>query len=571
MHYIEAFDRNQMMITSWDSMVDPESTARLIDAFVNSLNLADYGIKEIASEGRPPYDPKSLLKVYIYGSDNGIKSSRRLAKSCKVNVEVKWMTGGVEPDYRTIADFRKDNIDSLKKIFREFNKRLSGAAEWGFTSVDGSKFAACNSKSNNFTKNKLDDRIKWLNGHIEEYIRILDDADKQEDFDENSENLTKELIEEKLREARERLEKYEGYQKVMEESGQSQMSLTDADARLMKNKNGFIVAYNPQTAVDSNTHLIRDFQMTNQVTDHGLLKSTLAEVREESEGIIETVADKGYESEEDMVKCLEEGIIPHVITTDGKDSHKLEISYKEAYADTSATNPEEIKKALHAGMIPEVYRDVISYMEVKEVRRKVSDEQGKNKDTDSIYGTQEEMMERAKEGYFVRDPERNLVYCPNGEILRQKCIKKNGNIRYANKNACRHCPNRNKCYKGKNEWKEIDFTKDCLEKPCKDWIKAEGKHPDKAKMVKGKFHFEKQKVVRFLLKPDRGKMAERMCLSEHPFGTIKRTMGFSYFLLRGLQKVTGEFALMCLGYNIKRAKNLFGFDKMMELMVVGCC
>lgn len=249
----------------------------------------------------------------------------------------------------------------------------------------------------------------------------------------------------------ERLERYECYQQVMEESGQSQMSLTDADARLMKNKNGFIVAYNPQTTVDSNTHIIRNFQMTNQITDHGLLKSTLAEVREESEGIIEAVADKGYESEEDMVKCLKEGIIPHVITADGKDSYKLEISYKEAYADAGATNPEEIKKAFHAGMIPEVYRNVISYMEVKEVRRKVSDKQGENRDTDSIYGTQEEMLERAKEGYFVRDPERNLVYCPNVEILRQKCIKKNENIRYANKNACRHCPNRNKCYKGKND------------------------------------------------------------------------------------------------------------------------
>lgn len=571
MHYVEAFDRNQMMMTTWDSMVDPESTARLIDAFVNSLNIADYGVKEMAPEGRPPYDPKSLLKLYIYGSDSGIKSSRRLAKSCKVNVEVKWMTGGIEPDYRTIADFRKDNIDSLKKIFREFNKRLSGAVEWGFTSIDGSKFAACNSKNNNFTKSKLDDRIKWLNGHIDEYLRILDDADKQEDFDENPENLTKELIEEKLREARERLEKYEGYQRVMEESGQSQMSLTDADARLMKSKNGFVVAYNPQTAVDSNTHLIRDFQMTNQVTDHGLLDTTLAEVRKESEGIIETVADRGYESEEDMVKCLEDGIIPHVITDDGKDGYELEISYQEADADASATNTEELKKALHAGMIPEAYKDVISGMEVKEIRRKVSDEHGKNKDADSIYGTPEEMMERAKEGYFVRDPERNLVYCPSGEILRQKCIKKNGNIRYANKNACRHCPNRNKCYKGRNEWKEIDFTKDCLEKPCKDWLKAEGNKPDEAKAVQGKFHYEKQKVVRFFLKPDREKTAERMCLSEHPFGTIKRTMGFGYFLLRGLQKVTGEFALMCLGYNIKRAKNLFGFDKMMELMTAGCC
>ena len=571
MHYVQAFDRDQFMMTTWDSMVDPESTARLIDAFVDSLDLSDYGVKELASEGRPPYDPKGLLKLYVYGSDNGIKSSRKLAKSCRVNVEVKWMLGGVEPDFRTIADFRKDNIDSLKKIFNEFNKRLTGAVEWGFTSIDGSKFAACNSKNNNFTKNKLDDRIKWLNGHIEEYLRILDDTDRQEDFEDNPEWLTRGVIEEKLQEARERLKKYEGYQRIMEENGQSQMSLTDADAKLMKSKNGFVVAYNPQAAVDSETHLIRDFQMTNQVTDHGLLDSTLEGVREESEGIIETVADKGYESEKDMVKCLEDGIIPHVITDDGKDGYELEIWYEEADdINAESTDAEDLKKALHAGVIPEAYEDVITDIEVKEVRRKVSEEEAKVS-VESIYGTSEEMMERAKGGYFVRDPERNLVYCPNGEILRQKCIKKNGNIRYANKNACRHCANRNKCYKGKNEWKEIDFTKDCLEKPCRDWLKAEGKKADTEGARKGKYHFETKKVVRFFLKPDRNKTAERMCLSEHPFGTIKRAMGFSYFLLRGLKKVTGEFALMCLGYNIKRAKKLLGFEKMLELMEVGIC
>ena len=569
MHYVEAFDRNQMMMTTWNSMVEPDSTARLIDAFVDSLNLSDYGLKEIAAEGRPPYDPKSLLKLYIYGSDNGIKSSRKLAKSCRVNVEVKWMLGGVEPDFRTISDFRKENIDSLKKIFHEFNRRVSGAVEWGFTSIDGSKFSACNSKSNNFTKNKLDDRIKWLNGHIEEYLRILDDADKQEDFEEDPDKLTKELIEEKLKEARERLEKYERYQKLMEESGQSQMSLTDADARLMKSKNGFAVAYNPQTAVDSNTHLIRDFQMTNQVTDHGLLNSTLEEVRKEEDGILETVADRGYESEEDMIKCLEEGIIPHVITDEGKDGYELVIPYEKSDdVNAESTDPDELRKALHAGVIPEAYKDIISDIEIKEVRRKVSDEPEADEPAKSIYGTQEEMIARAKEGYFIRDPERNLVYCPNGEILRQKCIKKNGNVRYANKNACRHCPNRNKCYKGKNEWKEIDFTKDCLEKPCREWLKAEGKEADNIKAAKGMSHFERVKIVSFFLKPDRTKTMERMCLSEHPFGTIKRAMGFSYFLLKGLRKVTGEFALMCLGYNIKRAKNLLGFNKMMELMTV---
>lgn len=569
MHYVRAFDRDQFMMTTWDSMVDRESTARLIDAFVESLDLSDYGVKEMASEGRPPYDPKGLLKLYVYGSDNGIKSSRKLAKSCKVNVEVRWMLGGVEPDFRTIADFRKDNIDSLKKIFNEFNKRLAAAVAWGFTSIDGSKFAACNSKNNNFTKNKLDDRIRWLNGHIEEYLRILDEADRQED---DPERLTRELIEEKLQETRERLKKYEGYQRIMEESGQSQMSLTDADAKLMKSKNGFVVAYNPQTVVDSETHLIRDFQMTNQVTDHGLLDSTLEGVREESEGTIEAVADKGYESGEDMVKCLEDGIIPHVITDEGKDGYELEIPYEEADdINVGSADTEDLKKALHAGVIPEAYEDVITDIEVKEVRRKVSDEAETKEPARSIYGTAEEMMERAKEGYFVMDPERNLVYCPNGEILRQKCIKKNGSIRYANKKACRHCPDRNKCYKGRNEWKEIDFPKDCLEKPCRDWLEAEGRNPDTEGVNKGKYHFEVKKVVRFFLKPDRKKTAERMCLSEHPFGTIKRAMGFSYFLLRGLRKVTGEFALMCLGYNIKRAKNMLGFGKMMELMAAGIC
>ena len=566
MPYVSTFNRNQMMMCSWDSFVDPESIARLIDAFVNSLDLTKYEVKEAAKEGRPAYDPKGMYKLYIYGNRKGIRSSRKLAESCKVNLEVKWMLGGVEPDFRTISDFRKDNIDSLKDIFHEFNRRISGAVEWGFSSVDGSKFLANNSKDSNFTKNKLDDRIKWLNAHTDEYLRILKEMDEQEELEEIPEKLTREVVEAKLKEAQERLARYESYQKLMEETGASQLSLTDADARLMKNKNGFAVAYNPQTAVDSETHLIRNFKMTNQVTDHGMLNPTMEEIREETQDeILEVVADKGYENEEDMIKCLENGMIPHVILDDGKDGYELEISYEEAEADITSTKPEELKKSLHAGKIPEAYKDVISDMEVKEVRRKVKEDLADIEKSEAIYGTPEEMLVRAKEGYFVRDPERNLVYCPEGEVLRQKCIKKNGNIRYANKNACKHCRNRNKCYKGKGEWKEIDFTKDTLEKPCKEWLKAEGKECENAKQaVKG--HFEKVKVVKFFLKPSFEKMSQRMCLSEHPFGTIKRAMGATYFLLKGLRKVTGEFALFCRGYNMERAKNLLGFEKMMQLM-----
>ena len=565
MPYVQTFDRTQMMMCSWDSFVDPESIARLIDAFVDSLDLKKYHVKEVAKEGRPSYDPRGMYKLYIYGSRKGIRSSRKLEESCKVNLEVKWMMGGAEPDFRTISEFRKVNIDSLKEIFHEFNRRISDAVEWGFCSVDGSKFLANNSKDNNFTKNKLDDRIKWLNAHTDEYLRILKDMDEQEDLEETPDNLTREIVETKLKEAQERLKKYEGYQKLMEETGASQLTLTDADARLMKNKNGFAVAYNPQTAVDSETHLIRDFEMTNQVTDHGLLDVTMKGIRKETDGILEVTADKGYENEEDMIRCLENGIIPHVITDDGKDGYELEIPYEESETDRFSESPEEMKKCLYAGKIPEAYKDVITEMKVEEVRRKVSDRQPEETAVKSVYGTPEEMQERAKEGYFVRDPERNLVYCPAGEILRQKCIKKNGNIRYANKNACKHCKNRNKCYKGKGEWKEIDFTKDSLEKPCRDWLKAEGKTAENA-IRRPEGHFEKFKVVKFFLKPCVEKTTQRMCLSEHPFGTIKRAMGASYFLLRGLRKVTGEFALFCLGYNLERAKNLLGFQKMMQLM-----
>lgn len=565
MPYVKTCDRNQMMFCSMDSFVDPESTARLIDAFVNSLDLQKYGVKEAAKEGRPTYDPKGLLKLYIYGCRNEIRSSRKLQRACEVNIEVIWLMGGAKPDFRTISDFRKDNIDVLKKLFHEFNRRLAGAVEWGVSSIDGSKFQANNSKNNNFTKNKLDDRIKWLDGHTDEYLRILKEMDEEKDLDEDVE-LTRGLVEQKLKEAQERLERYRGYQKIMEETGASQLSLTDADARLMKNKNGFAVSYNPQTAVDSETHLIRNFEMTNQVTDHGLIGPTMDQIRKDSPNqVLEAVADKGYEDTNDMAECLDNGIIPHVITDDGKDGYEIEIPYEEAEADITSTKPNELKKALHSGQIPEAYKDVISDIKVENVRRKVSNDT--SEEIKSPYGTPETMKERAMQGYFVRDPERNLVYCPAGEILRQKCIKKGGQIRYANKNACRHCPNRNKCYHGKNEWKEVDFSKDKLEKPCIDWLKSEGRVPDSCGVdKKGKSHYEMVKIVRFFLKPDIAKTSKRMCLSEHPFGTIKRSLGFTYFLLNGIKKVTGEFALFCLGYNIERAKKLLGFDKMMELM-----
>lgn len=570
MRYVKGMDRNQVMMCTLDSFVDDESDARLIDAFVENLDLESLNItkSKAASEGRPAYDPRSMLKLYIYGAEHSIRSSRKLAEACRLNVEVKWLISGVTPDFRTISDFRKSNITALKTILHEFNKRIAKAVEFGYVSIDGSKIRANNSKDNNFTSHKLDDRIEWLDAHIDEYLRQLDAYDRIETAEEMETEgmLSRETLEQKLQEAQERLDRYKGYRQYMEENGLSQLSVTDADARLMKSKNGFQVSYNVQTAVDSETHLIRDFNMTNRVTDHGLMAPTAADLRNDDE-IIEAIADRGYENQEDMIRCLEEGIIPHVILPDGKDSYELELDYVEAECDPASTKSEELSKCLHAGEIPDAYKSVIESAEVKTVRRKVNDDVEEVQLATSPYGTEEAMMSRAAEGYFVRDPERNLVYCPAGQIMRQKCIKKSGDIRYANKAACRRCPFRNKCYKGKNEWKEIDFSKDTLEKPCKDWLKAEGKEPVKTrKKQKGKF--EKIRIVILKLKPNREKMAQRLCLSEHPFGTIKHSMNAGYFLLNGMEKVTGEFALSAIAYNLKRSRNLLGFNKMMNLMMI---
>lgn len=168
-------------------------------------------------------------------------------------------------------------------------------------------------------------------------------------------------------------------------------------------------------------------------------------------------------------------------------------------------------------------------------------------------------------GFFVRDPERNIVYCPAGATLRQKSVKKNGATRYANKLAYNRCKFRDKCIKGKAEWKEVDFHKDTLEKANQNWQKSNScTHSPQNNRKRG--HYEKVKLVKITFRPDRTKISERKCISEHPFGTIKRTMNSSYFLLRGKKKVDGEVALMCLGYNMIVSKNLLGFDRLMEIM-----
>lgn len=560
MPYISSKDRNQIMMVSFEQLVPEHSIARIIDKFVDSLDLAELGFTNtnISSEGRPAYPPAALLKLYIYGYKKSIRSSRKLREACLVNIEVRWMLSFLEPDHRTISDFRKNNKDCMKKVFYEFNKLFSSHLMNGFVSVDGSKFAANNSKDKNFTATKLDDRIQWLEGHVEEYLRQMEQND-----DELLEGqFSKDELEARIKEAEARLELYRKYRSEMETKGLSQLSLSDEDAKLMKMRNGFGVAHNVQTAVDSETHMIVDFRATSNPTDYGEILETLKDQKAENpEKIINAVADKGYQSEEDMIRCLENGIIPNVIPNDGQDTYTLETAYQEAACDPDRTDPEEIRKCLHAGVIPKVYEGTIRKITVEDKKTFITDPDVPA--AKSPFCSETEMREKAADGYFVRDPERNLVICPAGNILRQNQVTRTGLIRYINKLACRNCPHRNKCHGNKKGFKEIEFSKDQFVKPCNKWLNIEGKKSD-VKPVRRKSSI--RKVVTIIFCPDREKMAQRMCLSEHPFGTIKRSMGADYFLLRGHAKVEGEFALLSLGYNLQRAISMFGFEKLMGII-----
>lgn len=574
MPYIEKpIDRYQVMMLTFDDLVSPESTARIINFFIDNVDLGELGFKNTipAVEGRPSYPPTNMAKMYLYGYRNNIRSSRKLAKACEVNIEVKWLMEGLTPDFRVISDFRKDNIKCMKKLYHEFTKRVTVDLNTGDVSIDGSKFKAWNSKDRNFTIHKLEERMNWMEDRADEYLRLIEIADANDDTLEGE--FTREELEQKLQEIGERYEKYKGYREYMEENGLTQLSLTDADCKLMKMKNGMDTAYNVQTAVDTETHMMLDYNMTNANTDHGQLATTTEYIKEQTpDEVINVIADKGYHKDADYIKCLENGIIPNVILEDGNDTYDLEIEFEENECDPASTIPDELRKCLHAGIVPDAYKGCIEDMEVVEVRRKVEDE---NKpDPQDPQRTEAEMKARAKEGYFVRNPEANCVYCPGGATLWQKSIKPRGDIRYCNKKMCKQCPLKDKCVTSKKyPWKEIDFGKDTLEKKAR-WMEeptppTDPDDPDKPKK-KGiskkepRYHFERKTIVRFRLRPNREKMDNRKSTSEHPFGTMKRYHDSAYFLLRRMWKVDGEFALIGIGYNLSRAENLFTFEELME-------
>lgn len=317
MAFIEGQHREQLILfpECIEDYISSDNAVRVIDEYVEQLNIKQLGFEKAVSAptGRPPYNPKDMLKLYLYGYLNRVRSSRRLEQETTRNIEVIWLLKKLKPDFKTIADFRKDNKKALKSVFREFTKLCN---EWNLygkelAAIDGSKFRASNSKRNNYNDKKLEKRIEHIDEKIESYMQELEQGDALESGEKK---LTADEIKEKLEELRKRKEKYEGYVKQLKETGQKEISTTDPDARRMCNNNNNVdVSYNIQTTVDSLNKLIVDFKVTQNPCDIGLLDNMALRAKKLFEGIaFEVLADKGYYKAEDLKKCVEKGITPYV-------------------------------------------------------------------------------------------------------------------------------------------------------------------------------------------------------------------------------------------------------------------
>lgn len=329
MDYIEGSNRDQLILfpQSLDEYIREDNPVRFIDAFVESLDLEGLGFSHsvLKETGRPPYHPGVVLKLYVYGYLNRIRSSRLLEKEAQRNVEMIWLTGKQAPDHKTIANFRRDNLKAIREVCRAFTRFCRELELFGgeLVAIDGSKFKAVNNKGRNFTDRRLKRALRDIDKKIDAYLDELDENDAQEP---EVRKLSAEELKEKIRTLRERMKKYRGLREQIEESGETQISLTDPDARSMPLAGGprTQVGYNVQVAVDAKHKLIVDHEVTNAVTDRSLL-GPMAKRAKAALGVeeLEVLADMGYYDGQQVKDCLEEGITPYIPKADTSANKKL--------------------------------------------------------------------------------------------------------------------------------------------------------------------------------------------------------------------------------------------------------
>jgi transposase len=307
MEYITPYNRSQMEFSSLDDLVEQDNQVRFIEAFVEKLDLTQLSFitKTIKSEGRPSFNPKVLLKLYFYGYLNGIRSSRRLEKECKRNIELQWLMQKLIPNYHTIADFRKDNPGALKNTFKLFVLFLKdmGLVAGHTVAVDGTKVRAHNSKKNNYSPKKIERHLQYIEEKTNDYLSQLDVNDTQED------TIKVNNIKEKIAHLKENKIRYELLKTELEQSNEPQISTTDKDARALLVQGQVVeISYNMQAAVDSEHKLVIATHTINR-NDRNALSDIAHEAKQNLQAEnITAISDKGYHNGRQLQQCKDSNI-----------------------------------------------------------------------------------------------------------------------------------------------------------------------------------------------------------------------------------------------------------------------
>jgi transposase len=475
MAFIEGVDRHQVVLfpEALDDYVAADSTVRVIQEFVAGLDLAALGFTRAvpAVEGRPGYDPRAMLALYIYGYLNRTRSSRRLEAETHRNLEVIWLMRKLRPDHKTIAEFRRIHAKALKQVTRMFLMlcRELDLLDGTLVLIDGSKLRALNSLERNYTVSQASRLIQQVETSVAKYLGELDRLDRQE---EGRKGPVDPELPRKLEALRARQQQLQAIQKQIERTGE-QVSLTDPDSRRMKVRGSVEVCYNAQIAVDSKHALIVAHDVTNEGNDQEQL-GPMALAAKENLGVerLDVAADSGYHSPAQIALCEDNAITAYV------------------------PEPQTTSNNVKAGLFT---KDVFPY-----------------------------------------DETRDAYQCPAGHWLerRSQSRTKKGRVLgyYSNPPACRSCPIRAQC------------TRD-------QYARRIIRRPEEAQVA----------AMRRRL-AQRPELMVRRKLVEHPFGTLKRGMDMGYFLLRGLDRVGGEFSLSILAYNLKRVLTLLGAECLLEVL-----
>src|SRR4051794_8911222 len=474
MSHLTGTDHAQALLLpeSLDDYVGQDNPVRFIEAFVEDLDLTKAGFARIIAKptGRPGYAPADLLKLYIYGYLNRVRSSRRLEAETHRNVEVIWLLRQLKPDFKTIADFRRDNHQAFRPVFRQFVLLCRNLGLFGkeLIAVDGTRIKAVNNKDRNFTRASLAEFIRLADAKLDDYLKRLVANDTAE---ANTAGSRVENLAEKITAVRSRRDRCKTMLAELDQTGESQISLTDPDSRAMAAHTHVAVGYNAQVAVDAKHKLIVEQQVTNQVLDLGLLTET-AKPAKEILGVetIDVVADRGYFKAEDIEACENAGMVPYVPRPQRGPSvrtgrfRKDEFEYEEAS---------------------------VSYL------------------------------------------------CPARQRLTLRAVTSQRDLKrfhYANRLVCGGCELRPRCTAGS--------------------FRIVTRLENEAVLDRMQTRLAKRPNI----------LGTRREAVEHPFGSIKQWMHQGAFLMRGLDKVRGEFSLTALAYNLRRVLNIVGFTDLMAAL-----